>query len=757
MPSITSIGIAEYENANIALPLLSDELKLLEGYGPEWEQLSKREKLHKQWEQFDSIACGALGKWQLLDLKERKEGYKARQKGRASSLATHASSALSVTSRSLHSHSSSNGSGSERGGSGTEDEAAALEFKRRSVVDRSESRGRRDKPTPLNIRRSSEEPLIEVAESPVVFPQTRTRQSSVSTVMSRHTRVASLSQTRDGADSSVSLSTLSRAKSHAALKSPSVVTASRDSSVGMGNRKVSSTASSVTAVERAQPVQATTGASALASLMAAQAKLAPERQTVAKPSAANTVTNWLWGRKAKPPASQASKAATNTGISSLSGQTTSKVITTAMAKESNLAGTRESTSSGLARNPSLLSMKRPVTSLSVTPATPAPATTSSVQTAPSNQTQPVVMGNPNGARRNAADVLSDPRSLEESSLQQYFLEAARQNAIGTKNLQSTIEKEKSKRLARLNPSNPSRVSGQLKDQSRRWLNIFPRAGRVNNQRSVKWKSMCTPACLPLYSDYIPSIQELSHSYVKDTYSLPVTMDMSSFLLRSGKSVTETAGNLLREMISQRLAQSFQIILPAYGDPAGTGASRAQGGGAESWDLPTAEEVRQILFNTTSGAGKPIFLGFSNTVHRLRFDQSSACITVTSWKERVDWRAKPVDYTFMLWPVGSDSFQTSAVKFAYPDLTNYDWKYMDRLVAGLEESKLQEKTRYWRTRFALIPAEVPDLQGMIQSQSKVLLEDSTEDDLRIAGVMTLYEQFSKARWQAKPKEKSKTQL
>ena len=268
--------------------------------------------------------------------------------------------------------------------------------------------------------------------------------------------------------------------------------------------------------------------------------------------------------------------------------------------------------------------------------------------------------------------------------------------------------------------------------------------------------MCTPACLPLYSDYMPSFEELSDSYLQDTYTLPVAPGMSSFLLRPGKTISETAGNLIRELVCQRLAQSFQIVIPPDEDE-GHNNKRRSSSRDGIWTLPAAEDVRQILYNTTDGEGKAIFLGFSNTMHRLRFDRRTASIVITIWKEKTTWQAKSVEYTYMLWPVGNDTFQTSKVTFAYPDLASYDWRYMDRLTAGLEEPKLQEKIRYWRTRFALIPMDVPDLQGMIQSQSKILLEDSTEDDLRIAGVMTLYEQFSKARWQAQPKEKSRTQL
>lgn len=761
MPSITSIGIAEYENANIALPFISEELRVLEGYGPDWEQLSKREKLHKQWEQFDSIACGALGKWQLLDLKERKHSYDNRQNRRASSLATHSSSSLGTRTQSSRSHNSSGGSGSEKDGSGPEDEKLGNAHRKEGRADRGRTVAatrqstKAPPPLPLNVTKSQPQynSLVEIDESPT--SQNRTRQSSVSTVLSRQTPARDHSQARSRADSSASLSTISRSRSTVNLKSPSVVTTTRSISGAHPERRggASSTASSVTAVERAQPALAGGGNSALATLMAAQAKLTPARQTAEKPSTASSVTSWLWGRRAKPSTPVISK--TNATTTSPSAANQNNQVEPSET-DSRQVGKASSTASSVSRQTSLLSMKKPMTSLSVTPATPAAAATSgAVQMAAPTQTQPIGMGNSSAAFKvTTNDIMSDPRSLEEHSLQQYFLEAARQSEAGTKILKNKIEKEKGKRMSRLNPSNPSRSSTQLQNQSRRWLNIFPRAGRINNQRSVKWKSMCTPACLPLYSDYMPSFEDLSDSYVKDTYTLPVSPGMSSFLLRSGKDISETAGNLLRELICQRLAQSFQIIVPPYDGESHANANRNADG---LWILPTAEDVRQILYNTSAGEGKAIFLGFSNTVHRLRFDRSSACIVITTWKERTSWQAKAVDYTFMLWPVGNEAFQTSSVEFAYPDLASYDWRYMDRLTAGLEEPKLQEKTRYWRTRFALIPMDVPDLQGMIQSQSKILLEDSTEDDLRIAGVMTLYEQFSKARWQPNPKEKSKTQL
>lgn len=249
--------------------------------------------------------------------------------------------------------------------------------------------------------------------------------------------------------------------------------------------------------------------------------------------------------------------------------------------------------------------------------------------------------------------------------------------------------------------------------------------------------------MPLYTDYLPPVADLDEAFTKETYTLPVTLTTSSFLVRQGSNMRQTAGNLLRELVNQRLAQSCQIIMPQYSDVWATTLIGPDY--ADKFRLPSAYEVADILFNTPEADGKSIYLGSSNRVHQLRYDRHSSCIVVTIWKEIVHWKTNPVEYSFMLSPLGTTSYIDRSVTFSYPDQTTYDWKYTDRLIAGVAEPKLAEKTRYWRTRFILIPADVPDLQGMIQSQKQVLFEDSTEEDLRIAGVMNLYEQFSKARW------------
>lgn len=783
MSGIQDIGLAEYENASISLPVINDDLKLLVGYGPEWEQLSEAEKRQKTWERFDAIACGSLGKWELIqqDEQRRLQKERKRQWSKTSSSRAEAGSRSSI-SLNAPTIASSDGSGSSDGNlprlvkhrndskefrrassndaSSSHEDVRALQFAARSFVSRRESSTVGEAPVSATAPDFDNRPAI----LPPLPADLITPKASPSRALGRHRSPSNSTAPFAGdgrarAGSVASSSTLSRQPSHLSLRSPSVAASSSLAHLwtadgkGKGRQLGPAAASERRAVSHSLPIPSDqptpekaapqmSATSVLSSLMAGQTKKEPAPNSTSS-------GGWFWNRRKASLNPSPAKAAP------------SSVAVSPAKKDDQGLAVPLPPGTAVARNQLNASpTKKSSTALSVTLATPVTATT--VATVPLVQSraaagqaavQPISIQSSRSAAAafNIAtnDPLTDPRSLEEHSIQQYFFEAARQAGMSTRNLKARIAAEKQKRAARLNPSNPGRSSVMLQDQSRRWINIFPRAGRINNQRSVKWKSLCTPACLPLYTDYMPSSADLNFKYSRESYSLPVTAGMSSFLLRPGKNVQETAGNLLRELVNQRIAQSFQIIMPAYEDRPFSAFSAAAVNSRLSendpWLLPTSPYIREILYNTAQGVGKGIYLNFSNVIHRIRYDPSTASVSVTTWSERHDWSTDPFEYKFMLKPFGSDTYTFRDVKFSYPSLNTYDWKYMDRLIAGFEDQALQEKTRYWRTRFILIPAEVPDLQAMLQSQSKVLLEDSTEDDLRIAGVMTLYEQFSKARW------------
>ena len=81
---------------------------------------------------------------------------------------------------------------------------------------------------------------------------------------------------------------------------------------------------------------------------------------------------------------------------------------------------------------------------------------------------------------------------------------------------------------------------------------------------VDWKSLTIPASLPLTTDYIPGPESLVHDYVVNSWYLnPDEMINDNISERSpldSKNIFPTNEEVFTELISQRLAQGFQMIL-----------------------------------------------------------------------------------------------------------------------------------------------------------------------------------------------------
>lgn len=76
--------------------------------------------------------------------------------------------------------------------------------------------------------------------------------------------------------------------------------------------------------------------------------------------------------------------------------------------------------------------------------------------------------------------------------------------------------------SRLNPSKLGKhASAGLADQNRRWSSIFIR--HSNDQKSVNWISICTPAILPITTDYLPKMETLAKLYTEFRYSIATNL------------------------------------------------------------------------------------------------------------------------------------------------------------------------------------------------------------------------------------------
>ncbi|GAA6076019.1 GATOR complex protein DEPDC5 isoform X2 [Tachysurus ichikawai] len=74
---------------------------------------------------------------------------------------------------------------------------------------------------------------------------------------------------------------------------------------------------------------------------------------------------------------------------------------------------------------------------------------------------------------------------------------------------------------------------------------------------VDWKSLTTPACLPLTTDYFPERQSLQNDYTEGCYDLLPHTDLER---RDDEAPVISAPRVFEEFICQRLMQGFQIIV-----------------------------------------------------------------------------------------------------------------------------------------------------------------------------------------------------
>jgi len=289
----------------------------------------------------------------------------------------------------------------------------------------------------------------------------------------------------------------------------------------------------------------------------------------------------------------------------------------------------------------------------------------------------------------------------------------------------------------VNPSNPRKGTTMNSSQLLRWQHLFPR--RLN-RHAVKWRSMTSPACLPLTTLYLPSEADLAAHWQEYPHTLSVSSEMTSFLVKRHPS-TPPALAMLREMASQRLAQGFQFIVPSF-DPsnvvgmAGVASSRSIAN-PRQFALRHPSELFQP---GTLAAGTPILLSMSNQIHRISYNRSAGAIDVKRYVRKSRYALDAIQYSCCVWPRHLPGYQVVSAKFSYPDSSAYNWTYLDSLIAGYAEEELVEGLRYWRTRFVLVPAE-----GKPPPMRAPSGENLDDEEIRLMGTDRLAELFARARW------------
>jgi DEP domain-containing protein 5 len=275
-------------------------------------------------------------------------------------------------------------------------------------------------------------------------------------------------------------------------------------------------------------------------------------------------------------------------------------------------------------------------------------------------------------------------------------------------------------LVLVNPCNPKKNTWDINSQFRRWQHVFPRPLRT---ASMKWKSLCSPASVPLTNDYFPTAEQLATEYEESPYRLSQNTDDE---LSEAPPSREA---LIREMIAFRLAHGYQFVV---------GSSVSDFLGSHTTDL-----VNIFDKDYMAKEGATVFMSVGNSIHQLLCTASGE-IEVRRFKRKppaaVDSSSATDEPTYRSYirTFLESSYELREVGFkkALPD---YNWNYIDTFLAGYHDD-FSETLRFWRARFVLIPVDIPH-QG--RRPLPMLTEDSPEE-IRLEGIRKLTQIWQRHR-------------
>jgi hypothetical protein len=273
-------------------------------------------------------------------------------------------------------------------------------------------------------------------------------------------------------------------------------------------------------------------------------------------------------------------------------------------------------------------------------------------------------------------------------------------------------------LTLLNPSNPATNDVDMATLYSRWQHVFP---RPQEMRLMKWKSLCSPAAVPLTSEYFPSKAQFETEYERQPYN--VSQNFDDELLEEPKSRDE----LLRELVSLRFSQGFQIVV---------GPAVARAFGQKQVKVADIFSRDQMMEDGTS-----IFMSVGNTIHQL------SCVNGTEVEVNIFVR-KPADvftpsysgppplYKPAIRTLLDHGYRTTEFDLITPR-GERNWNYIDAFVAG-HNDELTEHLRFWRARFVLIP-----MTGRRTSVPGTETGDN-EEEIRIEGIRKLAQMWQRHR-------------
>jgi len=273
----------------------------------------------------------------------------------------------------------------------------------------------------------------------------------------------------------------------------------------------------------------------------------------------------------------------------------------------------------------------------------------------------------------------------------------------------------------VNPCNPRKNSINPRNQFRRWHHVFPKTLKTG---TVKWRSLCSPAAVPLTHEWFPTAEQVATEYNENPYK--ITQNEDDDMLEIPKS----RESLVRELIAFRLSHGFQIIV---------GSSVAEFSGRQEKSLGSI-----LAPDYMSADGDTVFMSVGNSIHQLvciaggevevkRFNRKPT--TALEWSAGID---TPFPYRAYIRTAFEERYDARDIVLR-PPRKEYNWNFIDTFLAGYHD-ELSDVLRFWRARFVLIPVEIPH----VHRRPLPMLTEDSEEEIRLEGIRKLTQLWQRNR-------------
>lgn len=278
-------------------------------------------------------------------------------------------------------------------------------------------------------------------------------------------------------------------------------------------------------------------------------------------------------------------------------------------------------------------------------------------------------------------------------------------------------------------SNPSNVPISVQNISNfgRWKNVFPKGVK---RETVKWRSLKSPASLPLATEIFPSLEEFERNYTFQIYD--VTLDPE-------KEDHMNPGNLLEEMVSLRLCMGFQVVV---GDRVSKVEAQRRPGGNPALIVQTIPPVDYH--------GIRIYMSRSNQIHRLAIDHYGTINVQLYRATKLDLGDFSRTYHPLVKTKYEEHYQRALGNFFDPSIRKVNWNLVDQLLAGYDDVLQEENSKMFKIRFVIIPADVPKSHPLSDSKQETL----SSEEIRLEGLKRLITQIHKGGYLSREEKNKK---